>query len=227
MSAEWPAAVALQRAVRERRIKISDAKHALTQPTEVQDRALELVSSGTARSLASAIRRLNEEGRKEADDAVLAVDQATPLDEAITLHQVGLGDLHALVSPASVDAIITHPPHGPESLPLLPDLAAFAATRCDPRAYWWLSVELTGCQTPWRDLSMKASSGCPSSTIGTTPREIGPVRRTEFRCRASHFWSTVSQAFGCPLETTSLKCPFPWKAHRNFGHGSGTTLAWS
>ena len=132
MSAEGPAAVALQRAVRERRIKISDAKHALTQPTKVQERALELVSSGTARSLAAALRHLNEEGHKEADDAVLAVDQAKPLDETIALHQAGLGDLHALVSPASVDAIITHPPHGPESLPLLPDLAAFAAHALRP-----------------------------------------------------------------------------------------------
>ena len=132
MTAEGPAAVALQRAVRERRVKISDAKQALTQPTEVQERALELVSNGTARSLASAIRRLNEEGHKGADDAVLAVDQAKPLDEAITLHQVGLSDLHELVSPASVDAIITHPPHGPESLPLLPHLAAFAAHALQP-----------------------------------------------------------------------------------------------
>ena len=65
-------------------------------------------------------------------EAALAANLSKPLDESVTLHRAALADLHRLVETASVDIIITHPPHGPESLPLLTDLAAFAAHALQP-----------------------------------------------------------------------------------------------
>ena len=52
---------------------------------------------------------------------------APPLDDAAAIHTATVADLHGLVPEGSVDAIITHPPHTEEALPLLADLAAFAA----------------------------------------------------------------------------------------------------
>ena len=44
-----------------------------------------------------------------------------------TRHTATVADLHGLVTADSVDAIITHPRHTEEALPLLSDLASFAA----------------------------------------------------------------------------------------------------
>ena len=62
-----------------------------------------------------------------ADAAALESNRAKAIDETITLHHSAVSDLSELVAPASVDAIITNPPYGSESLPVFSDLAAFAA----------------------------------------------------------------------------------------------------
>ena len=58
---------------------------------------------------------------------------AKPIDETITLHRSSVADLSGFVAPASVDAIITRPPYGSESLSVFPDLAAFAAHALKPQ----------------------------------------------------------------------------------------------
>lgn len=132
MSAAGPAAAALQQAVRERRVKASDAARVVNQPAEVQEQALKRVTDGMARSLAVAVRHLSRERDKAAEAAALAASYEKYQDGTVTLHHAAPSDLHQLVDAASVDVIITHPPHGPESLPLLSELAAFAAHALGP-----------------------------------------------------------------------------------------------
>ena len=129
MAADSRAAPALRQVVRARRVKISDAKRALEQPAEVQEAALARLASGVAKTLGRAVSQLNSE---RAEAAAGGANRAKPLDETITLHRTALADLAKLVAPASVDRSITHPPHGRESLPLLADLAAFAAHALQP-----------------------------------------------------------------------------------------------
>ena len=132
LAAASPAAPALRQAVRARRVKISDAKRALEQPAEVQEAALARLESGAAKTLGRAVSQVNSERAAAAAAAAGAANRSKPLDETITLHRAALADLAKLVAAASVDRSITHPPHGRESLPLLADLAAFAAHALQP-----------------------------------------------------------------------------------------------
>ena len=106
----------------------------LVLPAEVQEAALALVARGTARTLGSALKQLNNERDEAADAAALAANFAKPPDEVVTLHRADLADLHRLVGPASVDVIITQPPLASQELHLL---AAFAAHALKPLARWW------------------------------------------------------------------------------------------
>ena len=126
MSSDSPAAPALQQALRDGRVKVSDAARVVGRPAEIQQAALERLNRGKAGNLAAAVRQLTRESEDAADTAALAANRAEPLSETVTLHHADLADLTALVEPASVDIIITHLPHGPETLPWLAALAAFA-----------------------------------------------------------------------------------------------------
>ena len=127
MADDSTAAPALQQAVTEGRMRISDARQALSQPPEVQEQALQRVTSGRARNLGTALRQINRERENTEEMQTLAGHRSVPVDGSVTLHQETLAGLPGLVEKGSVDVIITHPPHGPEALPLLPDLASFAA----------------------------------------------------------------------------------------------------
>ena len=132
LAAASPAAPALRQAVERGRIKVSDAANVVGQPAEVQEAALARVESGAAKTLGRAVSQVNSERAEAAAAAAGAANRSKPLDETITLHRAALADLITLVAPASVDRIITHPPHGRESLPLLADLAVFAAHALQP-----------------------------------------------------------------------------------------------
>ena len=72
------------------------------------------------------------------------------------------------MAPVSVDSIITHPPHGREPLPLLADLAAFAAHELQPSG---ALVVLSGMEQLPETLGRLNTPSCigwPSSTTGTT-----------------------------------------------------------
>ena len=211
---------ALRQAVRARRVKISDAKRALEQPAEVQEAALALVASGAAKTLGRAVSQVNSERAEAAAAAVGAANRAKPLDETITLHRAALVDLAKLVAAASVDVIITHPPHGAESLPLLTELAAFAAHALQPSGSL---VALSGMeQLPetLERLNTPTCIGWPSSTTGTTGQPPGPGRRTGPGCGASRCWSTGNGASGSRRGTTSLNCRPRSRAPRPAGRGS-------
>ena len=180
MAADRPAAPALRQAVRARRVKISDAKRALEQPAEVQEAALARLASGAAKTLGRAVSQVNSE-RAEA-----AANRSKPLDETITLHRAALADLAKLVAAASVDRSITHPPHGRESLPLLADLAAFAAHALQPSGALLALSGMEQLPETLERLNTPTCIGWPSSTTGTTGQPPGPGLRTGPGCGASH-----------------------------------------
>ena len=132
MAADSPAAPALRQAVRARRVKVSDAKRALEQPAEVQEAALARVESGAAKTLGRAVRQLSSE---RAEAAAAAAGPPT-WRSRWTKPSPCTGRrwptwLSWWPRPAWT-VIITHPPHGRESLPLLTELAAFAAHALQP-----------------------------------------------------------------------------------------------
>ena len=127
LSEDSTAAPALQEAVRERQVTCRDAAKVVDKPREVQIRAMELVAQRKVKTVERAVERVEEEIAQAEQAAALADILARPLDGTITLHTARVSDLNGLVTAGSVDAIITHPPHTEQALPLLSALAAFAA----------------------------------------------------------------------------------------------------
>ncbi len=125
-SEESPAVDELRRAVINGLVTINAAAAAAKNPPEVQRAALEMVTGGKARSLSAALRQVNNEIALREDAEALMVNRAQPLGDAVTLHAASAGDMKNLVEPASIDLVITHPPHTEEFLPGFPDLADFA-----------------------------------------------------------------------------------------------------
>ena len=209
--------LALRQAVERGQIKVSDAANVVGQPAEVQEAALALVASGAAKTLGRAVRQLNSE---RAEAAAGAANLAKPLDETITLHRAALADLAKLVAAASVDLISTHPPHGRESLPLLTELAAFAAHALQPSGSLLVLSGMEQLPETLERLNTPTCIGWPSSTTGTTGQPPGPGPRTGPGCGASHCWSTGSGASGSRRGTTSLNCRPRSRAPRPAGSGS-------
>ena len=127
LSEDSPAVPALQEAVKGWRVRCSDAARIADRPPEVQNRAVDLVVRGEAKTIQGAVQRVEQETVRAEEEAALADILSRPPDETTTLHTATVADLHGLVTAGSVDAVITHPPHTEEALPLLSDLASFAA----------------------------------------------------------------------------------------------------
>ena len=82
---------------------------------------------GETRTAKRAIERVEGEIAQSQEEATLADILARPPDETTTLHTATVADLHDLVAAGSVDAVITHPSHTEEALPLMSGLSAFGA----------------------------------------------------------------------------------------------------
>ena len=115
---------AVRRAVELGRITVNDAGRVLGEPPEVQREALARVLKRKQGTIAGAVREMNREIARQEDAQALEAALARPIRRAATPH--------ALVEAGSVDAIVTHPPGGSESLPLLRDVASFAAHALRP-----------------------------------------------------------------------------------------------
>jgi hypothetical protein len=96
-------------------------------PPEVQNKAVDLVFRGEAKTIKRAVERVEREIALAEAAAALADILGRPLDETITLHTSKVSDLNGLVTAGSVDAVVSHPPLTEEALPLLSGLASFAA----------------------------------------------------------------------------------------------------
>ena len=82
---------------------------------------------GEVKTIQGAVQRVEQETVRAEEEAALADILSRPPDETTALHAATVADLHGLVTAGSVDAVITHPPHTVEALPLLSDLAIFSA----------------------------------------------------------------------------------------------------
>ena len=127
LSEDGPAVPALREAVTQWRIRYSAASRHVDRPPEVQNKAVDLVFRGEAKTIKRAVERVEREIALAEEAAALADILARPPDETITLHTATVADLHGLVTAGSVDAVISHPPLTEEALPLLSGLASFAA----------------------------------------------------------------------------------------------------
>ena len=146
LSPDGTAVPAVQEAVRQRRVKASDAAKVVGHPPEVQERAMELVDRGETKTIKAAVKRVEEEMVK-AEHATASEEMlARPLDDTVVLYTATVADLHDLVTAGSVDAVISHPPHAEEALPLLADLAGFAAHALKPSGV--MAVVGTGVLLP-------------------------------------------------------------------------------
>ena len=127
LSEDGPAVPALREAVTQWRIRYSAASRHVDRPPEVQNKAVDLVFRGEAKTIKRAVERVEREIALAEEAAALADMLARPPDETITLHTSKVSDLNGLVTAGSVDAVISHPPLTEEALPLLSGLASFAA----------------------------------------------------------------------------------------------------
>ena len=124
---------AVRRAVEQGRITLNDARAVMKEPQEIQRDAMVRVIGRKKGTAANAVRRVKQEIAQREDAAALEAALARPIGETVTLHHAAVSDLHTLVAPGTVDAIITHPPAVDErSLTLLSELAAFAAHALRP-----------------------------------------------------------------------------------------------
>ena len=147
LSENSQAAPALQQAVRDWRIRGTDAAQVISRPAVVQERAVELVMNKEVRTVSQAVKRVERE-MAEADEAAALADMlAQPLDETITLHVAQVADMLRLVPANTVDVIITHPPDDEKQLFLYSDLAALAAHALKPSGL--MAVLGSGMLLPW------------------------------------------------------------------------------
>ncbi len=132
LSEDGPAVPALREAVTQWRIRYSAASRHVDRPPEVQNKAVDLVFRGEAKTIKRAVERVEREIALAEEAAALADILGRPLDETITLHTSKVSDLNGLVTAGSVDAVVSHPPLTEEALPLLSGLASFAAHALKP-----------------------------------------------------------------------------------------------
>ena len=135
LSENSKAVPALQQAVREWKIKGTDAARVISRPAVVQERAVELVMSKEVRTVSRAVERVEREMAEAVEAAALADMLAQPLDETMTLHVAQIADILRLVPANTVDAIITHPPQAEDKLFMYSDLAALAAHALKPSGF--------------------------------------------------------------------------------------------
>ena len=144
---DGPAVPDLRQAVREWRIKISDAGRVAKRPAEIQHRALHLLEEEGAKTITNAVRQVEQQVSDAEEAAAREANLTLALGDAVTLHTATVSALQTLVPPGGVDAIITHPPERQESLAILPDLAALAAHVLKPGGV--LVVVVSGMFLPW------------------------------------------------------------------------------
>ena len=127
VSADSTAVPELVQAVKNGLVHVTDASKAANQSASAQRAAVEMVVRGEARTIASAMRRIAAEAALQEDSRAMETALALPLGDRATLHTASVEEMEALVDAASLDAVITHPPHNEESLARYSALIHFAA----------------------------------------------------------------------------------------------------
>ena len=127
VSPESTAVPELRQALRQGQVNAIDACGVLSEPPEVQQKALDLVINGRARTISRAVRQVKQATLPPEDAEPRAAITVSDFRDTITLHAAGIGDLHDLVPAGSVDAVITHPPASQKGVESCSQIAAFAA----------------------------------------------------------------------------------------------------
>ncbi len=117
----------LVQAAKDGLVTITDASAAVDEPPEVQRAAVEMVVKGEAKSISSAMRKIAAAAALQENSRAMETALALPLGDRVTLHAASVEDMETLVDAASLDAIITYPPHNEGSLSRYSALAYFAA----------------------------------------------------------------------------------------------------
>ena len=106
-----PAVPELRRALEQSLVKVSDASRVVDEEPEVQRRAVEMVSAGEARTVATAVKRISQEA---ADSAGTDKERDPPrwAGEGIQLFHSTVAGLGRRIRPDSVDVLVVMPPLG-------------------------------------------------------------------------------------------------------------------
>ena len=123
---------AVRNAVEQGILTVSDGSRVIAEPPEVQRAALEQVMGGQARTITGAVKQIRQDIVLQQEANALASNLAKDVSEVVTLHHSSVSELHQFVRAATVDVIMTNPPVGVESLPLLAGLSGFAAHTLGP-----------------------------------------------------------------------------------------------
>ena len=126
LSDDSTAVPTLRQAVREYRIKASDAANVVSRPREVQEKAMALVVSKKLRTVRRAVEQVEREIAEAEDSAALEEMLGLPLDEAVDLRVATPADLLRALPANSIDAIITNPPQLVNQMHTYSDLADLA-----------------------------------------------------------------------------------------------------
>ena len=135
LSEDSTAAPALRQAVKEWRIKASDAARVASRPAAVQEKAVALVMNRQVRTVRRAVERIERETAEAEEAVALAEVLASPLDEAVDLRVATPVDLLRALPANTVDAIITNPPQLVNQLYTYSDLADLAAQVLKPDGF--------------------------------------------------------------------------------------------
>lgn len=116
----------LVEAVKSGLAQVTDASKMVDHAPEVQWAGVEMVVKGEAKTIPGAVRKILAAAADQDDDRAMEANLALPMAERVMLHHAFVSVMGTLVEAASVDAIISQPPHNEGSLPLYASLAGFA-----------------------------------------------------------------------------------------------------
>ena len=206
LAEDGPAVPDLREMVERGQVRVSDAAQVLDQPQEIQRRAVALMDSEQAKNISQAVRQALLETKIQEHTAQSEAYQTMPPGDRIMIHSVPVAGLRDLVALASVDAIITQPPHSEEFLPLLADLANFAAHASGPRGCWSWWARGCSCLGCWSIWSTATLNGWRSSTYCFRRLKVIRATPTTSACNATPCWSTGNRFSTSTAGMTSLQC---------------------
>lgn len=120
-------------AVEHGKISVSDVIRVIGETQDVQSAALAKVRGGGATTIARAVRQVKGDMSRQKEDTQKPESAPSmPAGEGVTLYHAAVSDLHKLVAPASVHAIITNPPAHLREAQVFSELSAFAAHALRP-----------------------------------------------------------------------------------------------
>ena len=127
LGSDSTASPGVRRAVQAGTVTANDAARILDEPSDVQERAMEMVRRGRFKTVKRASNAVNREMAERLDPEESSQVRDNSAGGRCSLHVSTVAGLHRLVPEGTVDAVITFPPSKPDYSAMFPDLSAFAA----------------------------------------------------------------------------------------------------